>query len=108
MRVNSTGGTSVLPITRTMLTSVDFVKIDAEDMEPDIWRGGMRELRPKAVLLEWTPSKYGQDRARAFLQEMRSDGYVVSLVDQHGELASAQDEKLLSVAGWEALWVERP
>lgn len=109
VRLGSGGGVAVRPVTDTTLERVDFMKIDAEGMEPEIWRGGIGLLKPKAILLEWSPEKYADPPE--FMGVIRGDGYAVSLVNEHGELTPVKTPEehaaLSGIRGWRALWLER-
>ena len=89
----------------TTLERVDFVKIDAEGMEPEIWES-LGDMRPEAALLEWMPEKYSSDPGK-FLALLRQQGYSIGLVNQHGDVEpSPSDAPLLAIKGWQALWLE--
>lgn len=103
------GPVAIQPITDTQLSRVDFVKIDAEGAEAEIWRGGIGFLKPKAVLLEWSPEKYTDPPE--FMARIREDGYTVGVVNQDGDvdiMKTAEEHAALSgIRGWKALWLER-
>jgi hypothetical protein len=91
------------------LDRIDFVKIDAEGMEPDVWQS-LGEKRPEAALIEWTPRKYKD--AAGFLNTILYWGYRIGRVNQHGDVdpvGKMGDDvsALLAEPGWQALWLER-
>jgi FkbM family methyltransferase len=77
---------------------IEFVKIDAEGAEPDIWRG-MKGLLDgdvlKGVFIEFTAGHY-QDPL-AFLQEIRAAGFSLSIIDENQGPLPISPEKLLSL-----------
>ena len=91
------------PLASTRLKSVDFVKLDAEGMEFEAWVG-LGDIRPKAALIEWTPSRY--ESPAAFMAMLRSQGYTIGRVNSAGDVDGPGDD-LLEVKGTEMLWVER-
>ena len=86
---------------------LDFIKIDAEGHEPEVW-AGMRELREHSpgmqALIEFTPGAY-KDSA-GFLKQLRQDGFRVSIVQTDGELKPAEDAEILACERFEMLWLE--
>ena len=92
-------------LTTTTLDRIDFVKIDAEGMEPEVW-AGLGDVLPSAALIEWTPTKYAD--APGFLALLREQGYSLGIVNQHGDVDKASGDALLAVKGWQALFLERP
>lgn len=85
----------------------DFIKIDAEGYEPQVWRGmrGMRARHePKAMLMEWTPKRY--ENARAFLDEIVREGFSVQIVDASGGLQKPVGD-ITAIEGHMDLWLER-
>ena len=94
-----------LPLTGShYIQAPDFVKIDAEGMEPEVW-AGLGDHLPKAALIEWTPKKYAD--APAFLALLRSQGYTLGIVNQHGDVDKVSGDALLAIEGWQALWLDR-
>lgn len=86
---------------------VDFIKIDAEGCEPEIWAGceKLRAASPKlAVLLEFTPRYYEQPEA--FLEELQQAGRV-RRVAEDGSLLTSEPKSVLS-SEMEMLWVDKP
>ena len=101
------GDITVWPLSKTILPRVDFVKIDAEGMEPEVWEG-LGDIRPQAAVIEWSPLKY-EDPA-GFLSTLKSQGYSVGRIDQHGNVVAVSEgaeRELIEIKGWEALWLER-
>ena len=96
----------------TLLDRIDFVKIDAEGMEPEVW-AGLGDRLPQAALIEWCsrrsrrlPYKYAD--AAGFLTLLRAQGYSVGVVNPHGDVDEASDDApLLAVTDWLALFIER-
>jgi len=89
-------------------STVNFVKIDCEGHEPEIWRGlsGILEASPAVqVLLEFTPRLYAD--ARGFLREIQDQGFSLQRVDFNAELQPAEPEELLSTSSMEMLWLGR-
>jgi FkbM family methyltransferase len=91
----------------TALTRVDFVKIDAEGLEPEIW-AGMEDLfargEPLAMLMEWTPKKYADPNG--LLDAIQREGFKVSLVDGAGALQKPVGD-ITELDGHTDLWLER-
>lgn len=86
---------------------LDFVKIDAEGHEPEVWEG-MRHLRKASpglqALIEFTPSCY-EDPA-AFLAQLRADGFRLSIVQTDGDLRPAEDAEILRCEKFEMIWLD--
>ncbi|MGI4745204.1 MAG: FkbM family methyltransferase [Janthinobacterium lividum] len=61
--------------------NVDFIKIDVEGAEEDVWKG-MSSLigrkKPLAILLEFTPNRYVD--AEAFLRSIMDEGFALAQV----------------------------
>ncbi len=90
------------------LERVDFVKIDTEGHEPQVW-AGMRAILDRAlpmhVLLEFTPRLY-EDPA-AFLAQIQADGFSLRRVDFDGELQTTGPDELLDGRDMEMVWASR-
>lgn len=87
---------------------VDFVKIDTEGHEPQVWYGLDKILKQSPnveVLLEFTPRLY--DNPGEFLDEIRADGFNLRRVDFDGELQPVAAEQILDADGMEMLWLTR-
>lgn len=86
---------------------VDFVKIDAEGHEPEVW-AGMRALRERSpgmqALIEFTPSCYADPAA--FLSQLRQDGFRISSVQTDGDLRPVEDAEILACERFEMLWLD--
>lgn len=71
----------------TALGRVDFVKVDVEGHEPEVWAGMEKLLargEPRSMLLEWTPSKYPD--AGTFLESIKAAGFSVGVVNADGDV----------------------
>jgi FkbM family methyltransferase len=87
---------------------VDFVKIDAEGHEPQVWEGmaGILEHSPGIqILMEFTPRTY--EDAPGFLDQIRQDGFVLRKVDFDGDLQAAHPDQILGTESMEMLWLSR-
>lgn len=93
-----------LPLARTALKHVDFVKIDAEGAEYEIWKS-LEGILPKAAVIEWAPKKLSEPEK--FLALLAEQGYRVGTIDGDGNVASETSAALLAAPDWKALWVER-
>lgn len=82
--------------------AADFIKIDAEGAEEQIWRG-MRGIldngRPLKILLEFTPGRYAD--AGAFLDEILSSGFTLRLIDLADGILPIAREAVLSAPATE-------
>ncbi len=98
---------SVWPLSQTSLNRVDFVKIDAEGKEEEIWEGMQRLVvsgELKAALIEWSPKKYRDPDA--FLASIREHGFRVSVVDGGGGLQAPVGD-ITGIDGHIDLWIQR-
>jgi FkbM family methyltransferase len=97
-----------LPLSRTTLARVDFVKIDAEGMEPEIWQS-LGDHRPQAAVIEWSPKRYAEPIA--FLDLLVEQGYRIGSINQHGDVDFHEPDALYAELAreldWRALWLER-
>lgn len=86
---------------------LDFVKIDAEGHEPEVWEG-MRRTRAAnpglQALIEFTPGCYADPAG--FLGQLRADGFRVSIVQTDGDLRPAEDAEILRCEKFEMLWLD--
>ncbi len=92
----------------TDLDRVDFIKIDSEGFEPEVWEGMRRLIErgdPKAVLMEWAPKRY--EAPREFLQQIARDGFRVHVVDGSGDLQKPVGD-ITEIDGHLDLWLDRP
>lgn len=106
-------GNGIIPVrtgridVNTVLPAVDFVKIDVEGHEEHVWRGMSKILErgePKAMLMEWTPSRY--EAPADFLSRIMSAGFRAMVVDADGDLKPPPDD-LTTMSGHTDLWLER-
>ncbi len=83
----------------------DFIKIDAEGAEPEIWRGMRRilESRP-TILMEFSPSLYPD--AAGFLQDIEAC-YSLREVDHDGNIVPVAAETVLERPDFSMLWLEK-
>lgn len=86
---------------------LDFIKIDAEGHEPEVWEG-MTELRRQSpnlqALIEFTPGCYADPSG--FLNKLRSDGFRISIVQTDGDLKAAENAEILGCERFEMLWLD--
>lgn len=88
----------------TTLERVDFVKIDAEGMEPEVWQGLGNKL-PRAALIEWMPSRYKEPQV--FAELLIAQRYRIGRVNEKGDVEEVSMGELLAATDWMALWLER-
>ncbi len=75
---------------------VDFIKIDAEGAERDIWRGMERILARNenlTIFLEFTAERY--DAPDVFLREIANAGFALSRIDERDGLVPASHPEIL-------------
>jgi FkbM family methyltransferase len=87
---------------------VDFIKIDAEGYEPEIWAGMKQMLargEPRCLLMEWTPWKYKD--AAGFRAEIEKSGYRIGVVDAAGGVQAPAGDIAALTDGHLDLWLER-
>jgi FkbM family methyltransferase len=86
---------------------LDFIKIDAEGHEPEVWEG-MSELRARSpklqALIEFTPSCYADPSG--FLKQLRAEGFRLSIVQTDGDLKPVEDAEILACERFEMLWLD--
>jgi FkbM family methyltransferase len=79
---------------------LDFVKIDAEGAEQDIWRG-MRRLvardRPMTIFLEFTADRY--PAPDAFLTDIAAAGFALSRIDRRRGVMPTSAREVLAAPG---------
>ena len=88
----------------------DFIKIDVEGAEADVWQAlaGVRSLSPNlTVCMEFTPEKH--ENPVAFLELLTSDGFELGTVGHDGTPRSCSlDEALVPDTGnFRMLWLTR-
>ena len=78
----------------------DFVKIDAEGAEQDIWTGMARVLArraPLAVFVEFTPARYTDPAG--FLRRMLETGFALAIVDHQAGVRPVGPAEVLAGRG---------
>jgi FkbM family methyltransferase len=88
----------------------DFIKIDVEGAEADVWRAltDVREMSPSlTVCMEFTPKKHAEPRA--FLEQINIDGFALGTVGHDGWPRPVTiDEALVPDTGdFRMLWLKR-
>ena len=88
----------------------DFIKIDVEGAEADVWQAltGVRELSPNlTVCMEFTPGAHTDPMA--FVELLMNDGFVMGTVGHDGvPRACSLDEALVPDTGeFRMLWLTR-
>lgn len=86
---------------------IDFIKIDAEGYEAEVWAGMQETLKhsPRVQLMvEFTPEEH--ERPEVFLEQIVASGFSVRLVADDGDLKSAERPQLLE-PGVKLLWLAR-
>jgi FkbM family methyltransferase len=90
--------TKTIDSTSFAQSPVNFIKIDAEGHEPQVW-GGMSNLRKISpdlrVLLEWSPKAYS-DKAK-FMSDIVSEGWKLHTIDSRGAAKPVLRETLLAM-----------
>jgi hypothetical protein len=87
---------------------VDFVKIDAEGHEPEVWTG-LHQIRQNpdfSALIEWAPDRY-EDPAW-LLDQFAKEGFSTYVVTDASKVAAASRDSLLNVPEFEMVLVVRP
>jgi FkbM family methyltransferase len=77
--------------------SIDFIKIDAEGAERDIWRGMERIVArgaPLTIFMEFTAERY--DAPDAFLAEFSAAGFSISRIDERDGLVPVSAADILA------------
>lgn len=111
--VSKTGNISIngIPIDETEFASkpVDFIKIDAEGHEPQVWEGckKLRSISPNLkFLIEFSPSCYPD--AKGFIDSICSEGWKLHTIDAAGNPKAVGKEAALAVGnGFEMLYLCR-
>lgn len=85
----------------------DFIKIDSEGMEPEVWEGmsGIIKRSPKLVVaMEWSPGAYTDPGE--FLRRIETEGFRVEKIDDNGQIVMVDKGKLVDKsADWAMLWL---
>ena len=95
----------VLPAT------VDFIKIDAEGAEREIWRGMSRtiEQNPQLqIFLEFNPNRSSNYDAHEFLRTIRDDGFELGVVALDASSRVLSADQLISNGTEQILHLRRP
>jgi FkbM family methyltransferase len=61
---------------------IDLVKIDAEGVEPEIWRGMKQSLKKNSkirLIMEFAPYRY--EEPKAFLEDIINEGFSIAFID---------------------------
>lgn len=110
--IGAGGGTDRLgiPCGPPALQPFDFIKIDVEGAEADVWRAlaGVRAESPRlTVCMEFTPSKHA--KPEAFLEEIQADDFTLGSVGSDGvPRACSVGEALIPDSGdYRMLWLTR-
>ena len=88
-------------------SNVDFIKIDCEGEERNIWYGMQETINRSSdiqISLEWFPGNKGNDRE--FLQEIRDTGFNIYIMNFEGEL-QPEDDMTLFTPTLRMLWLSR-
>jgi FkbM family methyltransferase len=86
---------------------VDFIKVDAEGHEPQVWEGARRLLAENqhlVVALEFAPARYADPGA--FLDDIRAAGFALAKIGTDGRPAACTAADILAVE-WEMLWLAK-
>lgn len=78
---------------------VDFIKIDAEGGEREIWRGMSKTManNPQLqIFLEFNPKRTSNYDPHEFLQTMRDDGFELGVVSYDASYRSVDADKLIA------------
>lgn len=90
--------TKTIDSTAFAQSPVNFIKIDAEGHEPQVW-GGMSNLRKIShdlrILLEWSPKAYS-DKSK-FMSDIVSEGWKLHTIDSRGVPKPVMRETLLAM-----------
>ena len=89
---------------------VDFIKIDAEGGEREIWRGMSRtiENNPQLqIFLEFNPRRTAHYDPHEFLNTIREDGFALAKVTYSGSYELIDQEKFVANGSEQMLFLRR-
>jgi len=89
---------------------VDFIKIDAEGAEREIWRGMTKiiENNPDLqVFLEFNPQRTSFYDPREFLEKIREDGFEIAVISYDGSTRSVDPDWLIANGSEQILHLRR-
>lgn len=90
--------------------TVDFIKIDAEGGEREIWRGMSRIIATNPqlqILLEFNPKRTAHYDPYEFLKTIRADGFEVAKVNYTGSYEVVDGDKLIANGSEQMLFLRR-
>lgn len=82
------------------MRDADFIKIDVEGAETEMWRGMgdmLKNRRPLTVVMEFLARRYADPAA--FLGEMSAAGFAMSVIEPGGGIVPHTSEQLLTRPG---------
>lgn len=99
-----------VPMAAPQARNYDFIKIDVEGAEADVWEAlrGVREMSPGlTVCMEFTPSQH--EAPQAFLQQLMTDGFELGTVGHDGvpRKCSLEEALVPDTGGFRMLWLTR-
>jgi FkbM family methyltransferase len=89
---------------------VDFIKIDAEGGEREIWRGMSKiiENNPQLqIFLEFNPKRTAHYDPHEFLKTIREDGFAIAKVAYDGSYELVDGDKLIANGSEQILYLRR-
>jgi FkbM family methyltransferase len=90
---------------------VDFIKIDAEGGEREIWRGMSKTIennRQLQIFLEFNPKRTAHYDPHEFLKTIREDGFDLAKVAYDGSYELVDGDKLIANGSEQILYLRRP
>lgn len=90
---------------------VDFIKIDAEGAEREIWRGMARTIKNNPqlqVFMEFNPQRTQHYDPREFLDQIRSDGFDLAIVAYDAARRTTDADRLIENGTEQILYLRRP
>jgi FkbM family methyltransferase len=90
------------------LAQADYIKMDVEGAEPQVWAGmqaRLRDSRPLTIVLEFTTDRYRD--APGFVDEFANAGFSLAVIDPVSGITSIDRETLLSKSDQEQLVILR-